>query len=614
MGKESNKVSDGIKHICSILESIGNFSDESAFKDMGRYIFRGITRFYPDDESFPQNKLSVGNKYSPEEVENGYIKSGLSIRLYKTAKISQCDSAYIRANYINTLEELINNAKKHYPTKYEKELSDLDILADIQHNGGATCLVDFSKNILTSLWFACSGDSQYDGYVYCYDYINDMIRNDAITYIRPDDEKKSIRDLVSQTYKETNISSDITARFCLWEPSTRNNRILRQDSIFLFGIEKFHVKTHDIKVIRIPAECKENICFALRNIFNITGSVIFNDPAGYATTNSKDSPYHKLCTSSYNRGYSNMIKGNYISALDFFKLWEGEHYSSMTLEQKLELHFSIAVCYKNLRRRHGEISYCDNAIMEYKEVIELAHKLIPKYKDKAGEEKQLKYFQHKCTRAYNSILDLKFDYQRFFEAIDICDKIIMDINNDILDNPNNSNNPNNRNREYAIYPKKNLNPKYCRIVKMELLNLHLLYYSYNEDISDLLIEPDFQVSMNKYYDEALKQCSNSSFDKLLIEYYLLIFNIIVSEYNTQKYNSFLRKMIELRDTFNGINLRDKDTGYILWNFADMKEAINKLPNTPTLLVKKRLMQQITAYAISVRDKIEMYSWGRSDEL
>lgn len=94
----------------------------------------------------------------------------------------------------------------------------------------------------------------------------------------------------------------------------------------------------------------------------------------------------------------------------------------------------------------------------------------------------------------------------------------------------------------------------------------------------------------------------------------MIFNIIVSENDTQEYNSFLRKMIELRNTFNGINLRDYDTGYILWNFADMKEAINKLPNTPTLLVKKRLMQQITAYAISVRDKIEMYSWGRSDKL
>lgn len=524
MKKEYNKVSNGIKHICSILDHIGKFSDESAFKDMGRYIFRGITRFYPDDELFPQNKLSGGNKYSPKEVENGYIKSGLSIRLHKTAIISQCDSAYIRANYINTLEELINNAKKHYPTKYEKEFSDLDILADIQHNGGATCLVDFSKNILTSLWFACSGDSQYDGYVYCYDYINDMIRNDAITYIRPDDEKKSIRDLVSQTYKETNISSDITARFCLWEPSTRNNRILRQDSIFLFGIEKFHVKTHDIKVIRIPAEWKENICFALRNIFNITGSVIFNDPAGYATTNSKDALYHKLCTSAYNRGYSNMIKGNYVSALDFFKLWEGEHYSSMTLEKKLELHFSIAVCYKNLRRRHGEISYCDNAIMEYKEVIELAHKLILKYKYKAGEEKRLKYFQHKCTRAYNSILDLKFDYQRFFEAIDICDKIITDINNGILDNSNSFNVPN---REYAIYPKKNLNPKYCRIVKMELLDLHLLYY--NKDASDLSITPDFQERMNNYYDDALKQKKNSFFDKLLIEYYLLIFNIIVSK-------------------------------------------------------------------------------------
>lgn len=268
---KENKISCGLKHIRAILDRIGKFSDESHFKDMGRFIFRGITKFYPDDESLLQN--GINKVYSPLDIENEYIKSGLSIRLHKTTSFNRCDSSYIRANYINLLEDLINNAKKHYPQKYGIDFSDLDILADIQHNGGATCLVDFSKNILTSLWFACSADPECDGYIYCYDYINDMIRNDALTYIRPDDEKKSIRDLISQTYKETNISSDITARFCLWEPSTRNNRILRQDSIFLFGIEKFHVKTHGIKVIRIPSEWKENICFALRNIRGIKRNV-----------------------------------------------------------------------------------------------------------------------------------------------------------------------------------------------------------------------------------------------------------------------------------------------------------------------------------------------------
>ncbi|MDP4201520.1 MAG: FRG domain-containing protein [Bacteroidota bacterium] len=34
------------------------------------------------------------------------------------------------------------------------KLSDLDILAEIQHHGGATCLTDFTTNFLVALWFA----------------------------------------------------------------------------------------------------------------------------------------------------------------------------------------------------------------------------------------------------------------------------------------------------------------------------------------------------------------------------------------------------------------------------------------------------------------------------
>ena len=36
-----------------------------------------------------------------------------------------------------------------------KQLSDLELLAELQHFGAATCLIDFSRNALVALWFAC---------------------------------------------------------------------------------------------------------------------------------------------------------------------------------------------------------------------------------------------------------------------------------------------------------------------------------------------------------------------------------------------------------------------------------------------------------------------------
>ena len=35
------------------------------------------------------------------------------------------------------------------------ELCDLELLADLQHHGVATCLIDFTQTPLTALWFAC---------------------------------------------------------------------------------------------------------------------------------------------------------------------------------------------------------------------------------------------------------------------------------------------------------------------------------------------------------------------------------------------------------------------------------------------------------------------------
>ena len=36
-----------------------------------------------------------------------------------------------------------------------RQLSDLEILAELQHFGAATCLIDFSRSALVALWFAC---------------------------------------------------------------------------------------------------------------------------------------------------------------------------------------------------------------------------------------------------------------------------------------------------------------------------------------------------------------------------------------------------------------------------------------------------------------------------
>jgi hypothetical protein len=49
---------------------------------------------------------------------------------------------------------LINDAKSyHY---HKEELSNLELLLELQHYGAATGLIDFSRDFLVALWFACN--------------------------------------------------------------------------------------------------------------------------------------------------------------------------------------------------------------------------------------------------------------------------------------------------------------------------------------------------------------------------------------------------------------------------------------------------------------------------
>lgn len=52
--------------------------------------------------------------------------------------------------------DLLKKCKlKNYDKREQKQLYDLELLADLQHHGAATCLIDFTRNTLVALWFAC---------------------------------------------------------------------------------------------------------------------------------------------------------------------------------------------------------------------------------------------------------------------------------------------------------------------------------------------------------------------------------------------------------------------------------------------------------------------------
>ena len=595
---DANVIIMGVEYIDNILNHVkDSFKEQiSPYYNLPRFIYRGISKFYPysNPDSYKNKKPAI------DEVMSDFILSGLSVKLHHNSDNKKFKNdqdfphAYIKVNYIHAIEHLLRNARKHYPERYPQSVSDLNVLADIQHNGGATCLVDFSKNILTSLWFACNDDFENDGFLYCYDIMEDMIVNDNLIFIKQQEESLPIRSLILQTYKETNISSDSNARFCLWEPSPMNNRILRQDSLFVFGIEKFSVIDHGIKVIRIPAEHKLCILRAMKGLFNISRNTIYNDYVGYASVNNKNASDYGLCNTSYNKGYFNMLIGNYDTALNYFKLWEGKHKNNLSDAEELELHFSLAICYKNIQNKEHIHIYRNNAVIEYKRVIDIAQTIL---KQSTCDEPSKNYYRRKCTRAYNSIMDQMYELKRYKEGIFFCDKIIHEIECGCLKNTT---------LQSSMKGGKELNPKYCGIVKMELLDLDILTQHPDDKERRKIFS-----QMQEFYAEAESYPNKSFFDSLLIQYYKIVFDVFMS--NGESVEREYKHQISIwRDNIDNYQKPDKYHGYIIWNFKDIKQVIDTL-DPIVFAEKKRFLQFITAYIISFRDEFEMQCWGMNDE-
>lgn len=576
----------GIEYVISFLHEVKAVtSKQLKYYKYPQFIFRGISKFYPYQSktgiNFPENK----------QVENDTIRSGLSVRLDSYDNNKPETKPYIRANYVNILRDMIKTAKRHFPDKYQEKMSDLDILADIQHNGGATCLVDFSKNVLTALWFACNADTDADGFVYCYDVMHDIIVNDCLSYIK--DESQPVESLLAQTYRETNICSDVDTRFCIWEPSSRNNRIIRQDSVFVFGMEKFIVKDHGIEIIRIDADKKECILLAMEAFFNVSEDTIFNDSIGFAHANRKTIPYRKLEISAYTRGFDDMINGNYEAALEFFKLYESECRKKATMEELIEMHFSLAVCYKHIKRANKTITYEENAIIEYSQVIKLIRKIFSnKCHEKIALKQDRDYYIRKCTRAYNGIFDMLYETKQYEKAICKCDELICDIESGMLENKSDKTLPMN----------KELSPIYCKITKMELLDLQLM-----KDYKNM--QNYAKEKIMTYREDAFKVLKGEKqekyFDKLLIEYYTLVYQVLVApEEEKDKFKKdFSRLIINMKNSFEEA---EPYNSYILWNFADIKEAIKKLDLGGSSF-KKELLSSATAQIIAFRDEFEVQS-------
>lgn len=334
------------------FETLSDFLEWASQFNDGTYVFGGV----PNEEYGIQ---ASAYRRVPESDQNSQ------------------DKGFPTFVEINTA--LIREARlRGYDQKDGRHLSDLEILADLQHHKAATCLIDFTYSAQIALWFACGQDSKTpdttNGKVFA-------VRMDVDRFIEiePDSLTESLPYFLN--------SNEL--QLYHWQPRQQNNRILAQQSIFFFG----HYEFEEDAACVIEKCKKEDIRTELERISGITEIRLFPDFEGFASLRDDQTPYTPLSADEYiMRADQAVRRDKFEEAIDDYdkaiyrrpgeaSLYYSRGLVKMQLEkyenaiddynEAIQLNPSYASAYYERGLAKAQLVQYENAIADYDKAIEL---------------------------------------------------------------------------------------------------------------------------------------------------------------------------------------------------------------------------------------------------
>ena len=152
-----------------------------------------------------------------------------------------------------------------------RTLSDLELLAKLQHLGAATGLLDFSWSPLVALWFACH-DPDNDGKLFM------VNTNDAVSVVR------LTNDIAADGLRAVLTGARSSARISYWEPAAGGeaaHRIVRQRSVFIIGGPLVGDDDRMVSGLLIPKHDKKQLLAELA-VLDFHHESLFFDVYGFA--------------------------------------------------------------------------------------------------------------------------------------------------------------------------------------------------------------------------------------------------------------------------------------------------------------------------------------------
>ncbi len=409
---------------------------------------------------------------------------------YRRIKQEKNDAA--KSVFYNYITWLLDRASRQgFRQKQGKNLSDLELLAELQHNGAATCLMDFTANPLIALWFACKESPEKNGKVAA-------MATDNPDYFSIVDYK-SMSKTIMEFFKEDKLWK--------WAPAPQNNRIVAQNSVFVFGKEKIAKEYYEI--IEIQKGNKDRIIKELQDKFGIDEEYLFSDFSGFSLANAHDKSYSDYSVEDYfSFGLESSQRAEYEKAIEYYSI-------------VLELNPKSAEAYNNRGVAKNASRDHQGAIADYDKAIELNPRYAEVYNNRGVARSDLSDHQGAITdydkaiainpqfaKAYNNRGVAKRDLDDPQSAIEYFDKAI-ELNSQFSEAYNNRGIARSSRRDYqgaiADYNKAiALNPQYA-----EAYNSRGITRMSSGDPQSAIADYDKAIALNPKHAKAYNNRGNA---------------------------------------------------------------------------------------------------------
>ena len=345
-----------------IREKISEIERKSA---NGDYIYRG------------EPKRHQGKPYY------GKISSSLWRQINKQLSEEQVETEEINIEFVQ--KEILPVVKS-----YADEVADDEfvIMAELQHYGGATNLIDFTTDYLIALFFACDGHHDEKGRVILLQ------------------KTEAIKDWIK-------------------EPRNPQHRVIAQKSIFVRPPRGF-IEPHDVGIVIIPADLKQPLLQYLRKYHGISTETIYNDLHGFIR---HESIHHRAYIDFYiglshrSRGELDRAIAAFTKAINFYPNFADAYFNrgfayskqgdfDLTIAdytRTIELKPDYAVAYNNRGLAYNKQGNLNRAIPDFTRAIELNPNYADAYLNRGFAYSKQGNFDRAITD-YTRAIELKPDY------------------------------------------------------------------------------------------------------------------------------------------------------------------------------------------------------------